>query len=187
MGTLRIREFYERFRRLIHEAARFLVVGAAGVIVTFGISDALYHHVGQIAAVTVATILANVVTFLGNGLWAFRGRKGRRAGRGAAAFIVLSGIGLLIYYLTIWVFQDAAGLRGGLWYNLELLIGMALGTLFRFWSYRRWVWRAPDAPVLPPRAAQPADAPQVSAAVSIVPGPEPAAAGGSDAGRAPEP
>jgi hypothetical protein len=30
-------------------------------------------------------------------------------------------------------------------YNIALVIGIALGTLFRFWSYRRWVWVAPSS------------------------------------------
>ena len=32
--------------------------------------------------------------------------------------------------------------------NAALLAGIVLGTLFRFWSYRKWVWRAPVIEVL---------------------------------------
>jgi len=35
--------------------------------------------------------------------------------------------------------------------NVALFLGICLGTLFRFWSYRKWVWIAPTAgPALDP-------------------------------------
>jgi hypothetical protein len=39
---------------------------------------------------------------------------------------------------------DGAGLQGKIWYNLANLCGIGLGTLFRFWSYRKWVWRTQE-------------------------------------------
>jgi hypothetical protein len=32
------------------------------------------------------------------------------------------------------------GLKGKFWYYVALFVGTGLGTLFRFWSYRKWVW-----------------------------------------------
>jgi hypothetical protein len=51
--------------------------------------------------------------------------------------------------------------------NIALLAGICLGTVFRFWSYRTWVWRKQPAPADPAPAAStapaagtaPADAP----------------------------
>jgi len=48
---------YERFRHLIHEGAKFLVVGLIGTIVTFGVANAL-QGIGRYKAITIATILA---------------------------------------------------------------------------------------------------------------------------------
>jgi hypothetical protein len=63
-------------------------------------------------------------------------------------FFVLNGIGLVIYYACIGV-TDLAGVRHDVvWYNVALVVGTGLGTLFRFWSYRKWVWVAADTPVL---------------------------------------
>jgi len=146
VGT--ISGLYERFRQLIHEGAKFLVVGLIGTIVTFGLAIGLKHSLGEYGAITVATIVATVVTYLGNGRWAFKNRKGQGTARDSVVFFVLNGIGLLIYYLCIWV-KDMAGLKGTLWYVIfVLLLGTGLGTLFRFWSYRKWVWTASDTPVL---------------------------------------
>jgi len=145
VGT--ISGLYERFRQLIHEGAKFLVVGLIGTIVTFGVANAL-HDIGKYKAITIATILATVVTYLGNGRWAFRNRQGQGTTRDSIVFFVLNGIGLLIYYGCIGL-TDLAGLGNSkLWYNMALIVGTGLGTLFRFWSYRKWVWVAVDTPVL---------------------------------------
>jgi putative flippase GtrA len=140
-----VRELYQRFRQLLHEGFKFLVVGAAGTVVTFGAANAL-HSVGKYFAITVATILATVVTYLGNRYWTFRGsRQGQSTVRETIIFLILNGVGLLIYYGCIWLIQDVAGLTGKLWYNAALVIGTGLGTVFRFWSYRKWVWLAIEA------------------------------------------
>jgi putative flippase GtrA len=134
-----VRGLYERFRHLIHEGAKFLVIGAIGTIVTFGAANAL-QGIGRYKAVTIATILATCVTYLGNRYWTFRHRQSNGNTRDSIAFFVLNGIGLLIYYGCIGL-TDLAGLGSSkIWYNVALVVGTGLGTLFRFWSYRKWVW-----------------------------------------------
>src|ERR1700739_668850 len=100
VGT--ISGLYERFRHLIHEGAKFLVVGLIGTIVTFGVANAL-TGIGKYKAIAIATILATVVTYLGNGRWAFRNRQGQGATRDSVVFFVLNGIGPLIYWGLIGV------------------------------------------------------------------------------------
>jgi putative flippase GtrA len=133
---------YQRFRLLIHEGAKFLVVGGIGFIVTLGGADVLHLGigVGKYTSITIATIAATVVTFVGNRYWTFRHREGAGTRRESVMFFVLNGIGLLFQYACIWVIQDLLGHQGGLWYNIANLIGIVFGTLFRFWSYRKWVW-----------------------------------------------
>ncbi len=141
MGS--VRGLYERFRHLIHEGAKFLVIGAIGTIVTFVIANALQSF-GRYKAVTIATILATVVTYLGNRYWTFKHRQSQGTTRDSIMFFVLNGIGLLIYYGCIGL-TDLAGLgKSKLWYNVALIVGTGLGTLFRFWSYRKWVWPAAE-------------------------------------------
>jgi putative flippase GtrA len=134
-----ISELYARFRQLIHEGAKFLAIGTVGAIVTFGAANAL-HSIGPYKAITIATILATVITYLGNRYWTFRHREGKGTTRDSVLFFVLNGVGLIIYWGCIGVI-DLAGLRKDLaWYNVALVVGTALGTLFRFWSYRKWIW-----------------------------------------------
>jgi putative flippase GtrA len=144
-----VRGLYERFRHLIHEGSKFLVIGALGAVITFGVAPALYG-IGRYKAITVATILATGFTYLGNRYWSFRHRQGQGTVRDSIVFFILNGIGLLIYYGCIGL-TDLAGLgKTKIWYYIALVVGTGLGTLFRFWSYRKWVWVAKDVSVLEP-------------------------------------
>jgi putative flippase GtrA len=141
---------YKRFQELIHEGAKFCVIGGVGAIVTLGGADILHNHLGmgKYAGLTVSTFAAVVVTFVGNRYWTFRHRSGKGTAHESLMFFVLNGVGLLIGYGCIWLVQSAIGLPGPLWYDFANFLGLVFGTLFRFWSYRKWVWHAQ-----PPAAA----------------------------------
>ncbi len=148
------RSLYERFSVLIHEAAKFGVVGLIGFVVSLGGADLLHFGmgVGKYSSVVIATVLATIVTFIGNRWWAFRHRERSGMGQETVLFFVFNGIGLLIQLACVAIVQDGFNLQGKLWYNVANLTGIALGTLFRFWSYRKWVWKAgggPEAAGLP--------------------------------------
>ena len=133
---------YQRFRLLIHEGAKFLVIGGIGFVITIVGANVLHFGLGlgKYSAITVATIVATLVTFIGNRYWTFSQRQGKGTSHETVMFFVLNGVGLLIQYACIGLVQDAAGLQGKLWYTVANLIGTVFGTLFRFWSYRKWVW-----------------------------------------------
>jgi len=161
-----IRKLYAQFRQLIHEGFKFLVIGAVGFIVTFGVANAL-HPVGKYKAITIATILATVVTYLGNRYWTFRHRQGKGTTRDSTMFFVLNGVGLLIYYGCIGLI-DLAGLGHSVaWYNVALVVGTGLGTLFRFWSYRKWIWH--ETPALVRGEPPEEEARDLAAVVGAVP------------------
>ena len=139
---------YERFRQLINEFAKFGVIGVAGVFITNAIYDVLNLHlgVGPVTSATIATIIATIISYLGNRYWSFKTRQRAGVARELVVFAVLNGIGLLI--------QDAAVAVNSYLLHLQhnrtaaflaLNIGIALAMLFRFWSYRRFVWVAPPA------------------------------------------
>ena len=149
-----VRARYERFRRLIHEFAKFAVIGTAGVFVTNGVYDllSLHHGVGPVLSATIATIVAAVGTYLGNRYWSFRARQRTSVAREVVVFAVLNGVGLLIQDATVAFNSYVLGLgHHRLAAFLALNLGIALATLFRFWSYRLFVWSAPpaDSPATP--------------------------------------
>jgi putative flippase GtrA len=170
------RRLYQRFRVLIHEAAKFGVVGLVGFIVSLGGADVLRYGlgVGKYKAIVAATILATVVTFLGNRYWAFRHRERTGMGRETVLFFVFNAIGLLIQLACVAIVQDGANLNGKVWYNAANLAGIGLGTLFRFWSYRKWVWRtqepASGVPASGPRPAPVPGHPEAAVAEAVAVG-----------------
>jgi putative flippase GtrA len=149
---------YERFRQLIHEFAKFGVIGVAGVFITNGVYDLLYIHLGlgPVTATTIATIVATIASYLGNRYWSFRDRQRTGVPREIVIFTVLNGIALLIqdatvafnYYLLHLGHNKLAGF-------LALNVGIVLATLFRFWSYRQFVWVAPPGSRAGPAEGRP--------------------------------
>jgi putative flippase GtrA len=146
---------------LIHEGSKFLVIGGIGFVVT-EVAFNLFRFsagLGLFTSTALATVIATVVTFFGNRYWTFRHRQGRGTTRESVAFVVLNGVGLLIQYGAIWLAQNVMGFPHNDKFstNVALLIGIVLATLFRFWSYRKWVWHIqPDGPAVPALAEAPA-------------------------------
>ncbi len=149
-----LRGLYLRFRQLIHEGAKFGAVGLTGVVIVLVGADLLRYDagLGKYTSITIATVAATAATFVGNRYWTFRSRQRRGTGRETVMFFALNAVGLLIQYACIGLVQDALHLPGTFWYTSANLMGIGLGTIFRFWSYRRWVWQAPKAlePALQP-------------------------------------
>lgn len=139
-------ELYQRFRQLIHEGAKFLIVGGIGFVVVLAGSDSLHFELGlgKFTAVTIATVMATGITFLGNRYWSFKDRQGAGARSETVLFFLLNGVGLLIQYACIFLVTDVLGLSGRIWYTFANFVGVGIGTLFRFWSYRKWIWVHPE-------------------------------------------
>ena len=139
-GTLR------HFRHLLHEGAKFLIVGLIGIGVTNLVFIPLHGPLGlgPLTSVTIATIVATVVTFLGNRYWSFRHREGAGTAKEGLTFFFLNGIGLLIQYAVLGFSNYALGFTTKLENVIALNLGIGIGTLFRFWSYRKWVWVPPE-------------------------------------------
>jgi putative flippase GtrA len=137
---------YQRFRQQVNEGAKFGIVGLTGVIIVLAGSDGLHFGLGlgRFTSVTIANVVATIVSLLGNRYWSFRDRQGGGARAETIMFFVLNGVGLLIQYACLALFTETLGLSGRLWYTLANLLGIAIGTLFRFWSYRKWIWVSPE-------------------------------------------
>ena len=162
-----LRGLYVRFRQLIHEFAKFGIIGVIGLIITNGGYLLLHSHgAGPVTSTTIATIVATTVAYIGNRYWSFAHRERTSVPRVGLIFFVLNGIGLLI--------QDAVVAFNAYILHLEhhklaefvaLNLGIALATIFRFWSYRKYVWAAPADD----EAAAQLDAEHLGQAVAGVP------------------
>jgi len=137
-----LRDLYARFRVLIHEAAKFGIVGGLAFGVTIVGADALHSGagLGELVSVTIATIVATVFSFIGNKHWAFRHRKGNALRRESILFFVFNGVGLLIQLAFVATAQYGLGRKDTFSYNVANILGVMVATLFRLYTYRRWVF-----------------------------------------------
>ncbi len=141
------------------EVMSFLTVGGLGYVVDVGAFNVL-RSTPVLAtpdpsfARILAVGLAMVVTYLGNRLVTWRGRSRGDRRREIGLFVAFNMVGLALSVVTLVISHDLLGLTSRLADNISAnVIGLALGTLFRYWSYRRFVFADP-APVSPPRVAR---------------------------------
>ncbi|AEV88593.1 polysaccharide synthesis protein GtrA [Actinoplanes sp. SE50] len=138
-----------RLRKLAREAGRFGTVGG----IAFGVDLLLFNMlrnsgVEPLTAKTGSTIVATTLAFLGNRYWTWRDGAHPNLARQYTTFFVLNAVGLGISLACLAISHYGLGhywpvFRGKAADNVAgLLIGTAIGTIFRFWSYRRFVFRA---------------------------------------------
>src|SRR5262249_11031564 len=127
------------------ESARFGIIGVIGLAITnIGYILLHSHGVGPVTSTTIATIVATTVAYIGNRYWSFAHRERTSVPREGLIFFVLNGIGLLIQAAGVAFNSYMLHLEHHkLAEFLALSIGIAIATLFRFWSYRKFVWAAP--------------------------------------------
>ena len=137
----------KRFADLIPELAKFGVVGLAGSVIDLG--GAAYLHgvlgVGPMVSKGLAIIAATVVTYLGSRFWTFRHRVNQALLREGVLFVALNVVGLAIAEVVIAATTYGLGLKSALAYNAASVVGTGLGTIFRYFSYKKWVF-LPGAP-----------------------------------------
>jgi putative flippase GtrA len=144
----------KRFIDLIPELARFGVVGATGAIIDLG--GAAYLHgalgIGPLSAKAASITAATAATYLGSRFWTFRHRVNQALLREGTLFVLLNAVGLVIAEIVIACTTYGLGLKSALAYNAASVAGTGLGTIFRYFSYKKWVFLA-AAPAVPPVAA----------------------------------
>jgi putative flippase GtrA len=154
---------YQRFALLIHEAAKFGVIGALAFVVTWGGTNLLHFGfgMGPLTSNALATVVAATFAFAGNKFWTFRHRRDSGLGREYFLFFVLNGVGLLIQLLCIGFTHYTLHMQGRVPYNAALIVGIVLGTLFRYWSYKKWVFLPPQLPAVDARTGLPSRQPVI--------------------------
>jgi putative flippase GtrA len=138
---------------LIGEAWRFGVVGATNVGINFVVFNALALTLfpsGELKANILATGFATTTSYLMNRGWTFRHRKTSRISREYVLFFLFNAVALGIELAVMGAAKYGLGLTSLLALNLAKAAGLGLGTVFRFWTYRTFVFAGhPAAPPLP--------------------------------------
>ena len=137
-----IRDTYLRFQVLVHEVAKFGVVGLVGFVVQLGVQNALRYGAGAgpTIALTIAYIAATTVTFVGKRHWAFKHRKGKGLKDETILFVLLNVVGYGIQVGIVDIAYYGLGYKDGLSYNIATIIGIGLATMFRLFAYHKFVF-----------------------------------------------
>ncbi len=140
----RLADLRQRLTELIPELARFGVVGATGAVIDLG--GAAYLHgalgVGPLSAKALSITVATLVTYLGSRFWTFRHRVNQALLREGTLFVLLNVVGLVIAEMVIALTTYGLGYKSALAYNAASVIGTGLGTIFRYFAYKKWVFLA---------------------------------------------
>lgn len=146
----RLGEFIQSmWTRLIRYALKFGVIGLLGYVVDVAIFNALRLGVlghghflqGPIGAKIVSVTIATLVTWFGNRYWTFREHRRQNYLLELVEFSVVALGGLAIGLLCLWVSHYLLGLDSLVADNISTnVVGLFLGTAFRFLLYRYWVY-----------------------------------------------
>lgn len=140
------------------ELARFLSVGGVAFVVDLGLFNLLRFGPGEllgekpITARALSIAAATVVSWLGNRHWTFAQQRTAQRGREFTAYAVVNAIGVVLGLGTLAFSHYVLGFTTPLADNVANVVGVVLGTLVRYVGYKRFVFTAEDAPVVPTAA-----------------------------------
>lgn len=144
-----IRRVYARFAHLIHELGKFGIVGASTYVVDVAVFNLcrISFAMAWFPSLVISTAIAASLAFVGNRFWTWRDRPRTALHREYLLYFGFNVVGLLIGACMLLISHD---LLGGAWPALQTpladnisgkVIGVGLASMFRFWAYRRFVFR----------------------------------------------
>ncbi len=136
------------------EAVKFAVIGGLNVVVNAAVFNLLLalpvFENGQLKAKVVATCVAVVSSYFMNRHWTYKDRDKSAAHREFTLFLVFNGIGMAIELAVMGITKYWLGLTSLFALNVAVFVGLGLGTVFRFFTYRRFVFTPVVAPAQTP-------------------------------------
>ncbi|MEU8786424.1 GtrA family protein [Streptomyces sp. NPDC048637] len=132
-----------RLEALTREVVKFGAVGGAGVVVNFAVFNLVRQltEVPVVRASIIATVVATGTNYLGYRYFTYRDRDKRGRTKELTLFLLFSAIGLVIENGLLYVATYGFHWDSPLQSNIFKFLGIGVATLFRFWSYRTWVFR----------------------------------------------
>jgi putative flippase GtrA len=142
---------------LVREMLKFGMVGAVAFVIDLGGYNLLVFgphlqglvdegttagalHDKPLTARIISATLATLVAWLGNRLWTFRHRRNRQATHELALFVFFNVAAMVIAVVCLGFSRYVLDLHSQLADNITNVVGICFGTLFRFWSYRKYVF-----------------------------------------------
>ena len=146
-----LRRLHQAVDVVYREMVKFGAVGAFAFVVDLYVYNLMRTGVWPIheaplagkplISKVVSVAVATVVAWLGNRYWTFRHRRRATVRAEFVLFVVMNVGGLLIALGCLWFSHYVLDQTSALADNISgNVIGLGLGTLFRFWAYRQFVF-----------------------------------------------
>jgi dolichol-phosphate mannosyltransferase len=134
------------------EVFTFLAVGGCGYVVdvvAFNVFRSVepFRALDPAYARTMAVVLAILVNYIGNRAYTWRDAPAQDRRRELSLFVLFSLFGFGFSLVTLVISHDVLGFTSRLADNISAnVIGLGLGAVFRFWTYKHFVFRSVRAP-----------------------------------------
>ncbi len=144
-----VRALYERFAHLARELGKFGVVGAMCYVIDVAVFNVCLVVFGWpwFPSLIASTMVATTIAFVGNRFWTWRDRERTALHREYGLYFGFNLVGLLISAAALLLSHDALG---SVWPAFQTpladnisgkVVGVGFASMFRFWAYRRFVFR----------------------------------------------
>jgi putative flippase GtrA len=138
----------QALKKIAGEVAKFGVIGGIGYVIDVGGFNVLVHagpHAllehNPVTAKIISSLFAITFAYFGNRQWTWRDRPRTSLRREYLLFLLLNGAALLFSVGCLAFSRYVLHMDSALADNISgNVIGIGLGTLFRFWSYRKFVF-----------------------------------------------
>ena len=142
-----------RRRRTGREAAKFSLVNVVATVVAVLLFNVAVHgvpgllHPGPVNHLPVAAwfganLVGMALSFWGSRRWAFQHRRPSGPGGGALHYTLVNVASFAIPMTCLWLSRDVLGQDSWVADNLSSnVVGALLGMAFRFWAFRRFVFK----------------------------------------------
>lgn len=142
-----------RLRRLGGEVATFSAVNIVATVVAVILFNAFVHGVPMVVnpgplngwPVTswfLANCVGMAISFFGSRRFAFKHRRPSGPGGGALNYTLVNLASFVIPMGCLWVTRNVLDWQSALADNVSAnVVGAAFGTAFRFWAFRRFVFK----------------------------------------------
>jgi putative flippase GtrA len=130
-------------RRIVREVAKFGAVGGVGLLVNLVVFNLVRHltELPVVRASVIATVVAIVFNYIGFRYFTYRDRDKSGRTKELTLFLLFSVVGLVIENGILYAATYGFGWDSPLQSNIFKFVGIGIATLFRFWSYRSWVFK----------------------------------------------
>lgn len=151
-----LRELILRHRELV----KFAIVGGTTFVIDSGIFYTLKLTIlseKPVTAKIIAGVIAVICSYVLNREWSFRNRGGRERAHEAFLFFFISGIGVVLSFIPLWISSYIFNLRvPEVSLTVEniadfisaYIIGNLLQMFFRFYCFKRFVFPDETAPAV---------------------------------------